>query len=125
MNEVHLIKVAEKVGASEAALLNVLNISAFSYGLIIRQGKVSAHLVMDGFKRLLALAADTDIEFEQAKTLSLNADRSLNEWPEQSRRIIKMSILMESVLITTILLGSFLPNAILSREHKHQNITYN
>ncbi|CAF1391711.1 unnamed protein product [Didymodactylos carnosus] len=64
MNEVHLIKVAEKVGASEAALLNVLNISAFSYGLIIRQ-------VMNGFKRLLTLAADTDIEFEQAKTVRL------------------------------------------------------
>jgi large subunit ribosomal protein LP0 len=111
INDVHLIKVGEKVGASEAALLNMLNISPFSYGLIIRQvydsgscfepaildikpadlrakfsqgiqrlaafslginypNQVSApHLVLGGFKRLLALAANTDIEFEQAKTL--------------------------------------------------------
>jgi len=106
-----LIKIGEKVGASEAALLNMLNISPFSYGLIIRQvydsgacfspsildikpedlrhkfqlgvqrlaafsmainypNQASApHLIMGGFKRLLALAAGTDIEFEQAKTL--------------------------------------------------------
>jgi len=111
INDVHLIKVGEKVGPSEATLLNMLNVSPFSYGLIIRQvydsgacfepsildikpadlrakfsqgvqrlaafslginypNQVSApHLVLGGFKRLLALAADTDVEFEQAKTL--------------------------------------------------------
>jgi len=111
INDVHLIKVGDKVGASEAALLNMLNISPFSYGLIIRQvydsgscfqpsildikpadlrakfsqgiqhlaafslginypNQASApHLILGGFKRLLALAADTDVEFEQAKTL--------------------------------------------------------
>ncbi|KAI1290174.1 60S acidic ribosomal protein P0 [Halotydeus destructor] len=37
INEIHLIKVDDKVGASEATLLNMLNISPFSYGLIIRQ----------------------------------------------------------------------------------------
>jgi len=111
INDVHLIKVGDKVGASEAALLNMLNISPFSYGLIIRQvydagscfepaildikpadlrekfaqgiqrlaafslginypNQASApHLILGGFKRLLALAADTDVEFEQAKPL--------------------------------------------------------
>ncbi|CAF2623159.1 unnamed protein product [Rotaria sp. Silwood2] len=111
INDVHLIKIGEKVGASEATLLNMLNISPFSYGLIIRQvydsgscfepaildikpadlrtkfsqgvqrlaafslginypNQASApHLILNGFKRLLALAADTDVEFEQAKTL--------------------------------------------------------
>ena len=111
INEVNLIKIGEKVGASEATLLNMLNISPFSYGLIIRQvydsgscfepaildikpadlrakfsqgiqrlaafslginypNQASApHLILNGFKRLLALAADTDVEFEQAKTL--------------------------------------------------------
>jgi len=111
INDVHLIKVGDKVGASEAALLNMLNISPFSYGLVIRQvydagscfepsvldikpadlrakfsqgiqrlaafslginypNQASApHLILGGFKRLLALAADTDVEFEQAKTL--------------------------------------------------------
>lgn len=37
LNEVSLIKEGEKVGASEATLLNMLNISPFSYGLIIQQ----------------------------------------------------------------------------------------
>ncbi|CAF1055621.1 unnamed protein product [Rotaria sp. Silwood1] len=111
INDVHLIKVGEKVGASEATLLNMLNISPFSYGLIIRQvydsgscfepsildikpadlrakfsqgiqrlaafslginipNQVSApHLILGGFKRLLALAAETDVNFEQANTL--------------------------------------------------------
>lgn len=37
INNVHLIKVDEKVGASEATLLNMLKISPFSYGLKILQ----------------------------------------------------------------------------------------
>jgi large subunit ribosomal protein LP0 len=111
INDVHLIKIGDKVGPSEATLLNMLNISPFSYGLIIRQvydagscfepsildikpadlrakfalgvqrlaafslginipNQASApHLILGGFKRLLALAADTDVDFEQAKTL--------------------------------------------------------
>lgn len=111
VNDVNLIKVGDKVGASEATLLNMLNISPFSYGLIIRQvydagscydpaildikpadlrakftqgvqrlaafslginypNQASApHLLLGGFKKLLALAAETDVEFEQAKTL--------------------------------------------------------
>lgn len=35
LNTVHLIKVDEKVGASEATLLNMLKIFPFSYGLVI------------------------------------------------------------------------------------------
>ena len=37
-NDVNLINTGDKVGASEATLLNMLNISPFSYGLIIQQG---------------------------------------------------------------------------------------
>lgn len=37
INEVHLIKPNDKVGASEAALLNMLEISPFTYGLSIVQ----------------------------------------------------------------------------------------
>jgi len=37
INRVHLIKIDEKVGASEATLLNMLKISPFSYGLKILQ----------------------------------------------------------------------------------------
>jgi len=37
LSEVHIIKKGEKVGASEAALLNMLNIQPFSYGLIVQQ----------------------------------------------------------------------------------------
>jgi len=35
INDIHLIKAGDRVGASEATLLNMLNISPFSYGLII------------------------------------------------------------------------------------------
>jgi len=37
INDIALIKKSEKVGASEAALLNMLNISPFHYGLIVKQ----------------------------------------------------------------------------------------
>jgi len=37
LNDVHLIKIGEKVGASESALLNMLNIQPFSYGLVVQQ----------------------------------------------------------------------------------------
>jgi len=37
LNEIHLIKKDDRVGASEATLLNMLNISPFSYGLVIQQ----------------------------------------------------------------------------------------
>ncbi|KAG0275068.1 ribosomal protein P0 (A0) (L10E) [Linnemannia exigua] len=37
INDVHLIKVGVRVGASEAALLNMLNISPFTYGLTVVQ----------------------------------------------------------------------------------------
>ena len=39
-SEVHLIKKDEKVGASEATLLQMLKIFPFSYGLQIQQGKL-------------------------------------------------------------------------------------
>jgi len=111
LNEVHLIKVGEKVGASEAALLNMLGIQPFSYGLSVQQvydngaiyspsvldittedllarfreglanvaafslgigypNKASApHMVVNGFKNLLAVAAETDVTFTQAEKL--------------------------------------------------------
>lgn len=37
INDVHLVKAGNKVGASEAALLNMLNISPFTYGLTVVQ----------------------------------------------------------------------------------------
>jgi len=111
LNDVKLIKIGDKVGASEATLLNMLNISPFTYGLQIEMvydsgtvfelsilsitdddirarfmegvANVSSvslaigyptlvsvpHSIINGFKNLLSLAAVTDIEFEQAKTL--------------------------------------------------------
>ena len=35
INDIHLIKAGDKVGASEAALLNMLNVSPFTYGLSV------------------------------------------------------------------------------------------
>jgi len=51
LNPVNLIKAGEKVGASEATLLNMLNISPFTYGLILLMvydnGSVFEPLVLD------------------------------------------------------------------------------
>jgi len=111
LNEVHLIKEGDKVGASEATLLNMLKISPFSYGLIIQQvydsGTIfsptvlditdedlrvkfmqgvtniasvclaigyptvasAPHLIVNGFKNLLAVAAVTDITFKEAEQM--------------------------------------------------------
>lgn len=108
LNEIHLIKKDDKVGASEATLLNMLNISPFTYGLVIRQvydsgtvfdpeilditpedlrarflqgvRNVAAvslsigyptlasvpHSIVNGLKNLIAVALETDIDFEAA-----------------------------------------------------------
>jgi len=108
LNDVKLFSTGDKVGASEASLLNMLNISPFSYGLLIRQvydsGSVfepmildikdedlrdkflvgvrnvaalslnigyptmasAPHSIVNGFKKLLAIAVETDIDFEEA-----------------------------------------------------------
>jgi len=108
LNEVSLIKEGEKVGSSESTLLNMLNISPFTYGLLIEQvydsgtifspailditdddiiarfmmgvrniaalslqiGYPTAasvpHSIVNGFKKLLAVAVATDIDFEEA-----------------------------------------------------------
>jgi len=107
-NEIHLIKKDDKVGASEATLLNMLNISPFTYGLVINQvydsGTVfdpevlditpedlrakfllgvrnvaavslaigyptaasAPHSIVNGLKNLIAVALETDIDFEAA-----------------------------------------------------------
>lgn len=51
INDVHILKPGDKVGASEATLLNMLNISPFSYGLIVEQvydsGTIFAPSILD------------------------------------------------------------------------------
>jgi len=111
LNDVHLIKKGEKVGASEAALLNMLGRMPFSYGLIVEQvydsGMIFSPAVLDmtpddlrarflqgvrnvaavsiaaryptmasvphsianALQNLLALAATTDVNFKEAKTM--------------------------------------------------------
>ncbi|KAL1458984.1 hypothetical protein WDU94_011003, partial [Cyamophila willieti] len=111
INDVHILKEGDKVGPSEATLLNMLNISPFSYGLIIKMVYDSGtifepkildirpedlrvkflegvatlasvclsigyptvasvpHSIVNGFKNLLAVAAATEVDFEQAKTV--------------------------------------------------------
>jgi len=119
LNDVHLIKKGGKVGASEATLLNMLNVSPFSYGLIVKQvyeegatygpevldislndlrtrfltgvRNVAAvslaigyptlasvpHSVVNGLKKLIAVAAATDITFPAAeRTKAYLADPS-------------------------------------------------
>lgn len=111
INDVPILRPGDKVGASEATLLNMLNISPFSYGLLIEQvydsGSIfspeildikpedlrakfqagvanlaavclqvgyptiasAPHSIANGFKNLLALAATTDVDFKEAKTI--------------------------------------------------------
>jgi len=111
INDVHILKEGERVGASEATLLNMLNISPFSYGLQVEQvydsgtifepkildikpedlqarfmagvANVAAvslavgyptvasvpHSIVNGFKKLLAVAAVTDVSFKEAETV--------------------------------------------------------
>jgi len=111
INEVHLITAGDKVGMSEATLLNMLNISPFSYGLVVNQvydngaifspkvlditdedikakfmagvANIAAvslaigyptsasvpHSVVNGFKNLLAIAAETEVTFAEAEKM--------------------------------------------------------
>lgn len=48
----------------------IQRLAAFSLGINYPNQASAPHLILGGFKRLLALAANTDIEFEQAKTVS-------------------------------------------------------
>jgi len=117
--DVNLLKPGDKVGASEAALLNMLKISPFTYGLSVEQcfdeGSVfepavldiseddirarfmsgvnniaavslnigyptvasAPHSIANGLKKLIAVAAATEITFEAAeKTKAFLADPS-------------------------------------------------
>jgi len=117
--DVHLLKPGDKVGASEAALLNMLKISPFTYGLSVEQcfdeGSVfepavldiseedirarfmsgvnniaavslnigyptvasAPHSIANGLKKLIAVAAATEITFAAAeKTKAFLADPS-------------------------------------------------
>jgi large subunit ribosomal protein LP0 len=51
VNDVHLVHKSAKVGASEATLLNMLNISPFTYGMVVQQvydsGNVFAPSILD------------------------------------------------------------------------------
>merc|ERR1712088_598990 len=76
VQDVNLIKEGDKVGMSEATLLNMLGISPFTYGLVIRHvydsGTIFAsapHSIVNGLKKCLALAAVTDITFKEAEKL--------------------------------------------------------
>lgn len=111
VNDVHILKEGDKVGPSEATLLNMLNISPFSYGLQVQMvydsGSIfepkildikpedlrarfmagvrnvaavsieigyptvasAPHSIINGFKKLLAVAAVTDITFKEAETV--------------------------------------------------------
>ncbi|CAG0922017.1 unnamed protein product [Notodromas monacha] len=111
INDVNLIKEGDRVGASEATLLNMLNVSPFTFGLVIEQVYDSGtvfepailditsddlrkrfiagcmniagvcldigyptvasvpHSIINGFKNLLAVAAETEVTFKQAETV--------------------------------------------------------
>lgn len=76
LNEIHLIHKGDKVGASEATLLNMLNVSPFSYGLIIRQiyddGTVFSPDVLDITPEVLAERFQEGIKNIAALSLAIN-----------------------------------------------------
>lgn len=111
LNDVPLIAVGEKVGLSEARLLNMLDISPFFYGLVVNKvmqgtsvfdsavlditketlmvsfnegarnvavlslgteyptAAAAPHLLMAGYKKVLAIAIETDYTFPEAETI--------------------------------------------------------
>lgn len=111
ISNVHLLKPGDKVGASDATLLNMLKISPFTYGLellqVYDQGSCfspavlditdddirkkfidgvrnvasvslaigyptvasAPHSIINGFKNLLAIAAETEITFPEAEKM--------------------------------------------------------
>lgn len=76
LNEIHLIKVGDKVGASEATLLNMLNVSPFSYGLVINQifddGTIFSPEVLDITPDVLAEKFKEGIKNIAALSLAIN-----------------------------------------------------
>lgn len=76
LNEIHLIKVGDKVGASEATLLNMLGVSPFSYGLVIKQifddGTVFSPDVLDITPEVLAEKFKEGIKNIASISLAIN-----------------------------------------------------
>jgi len=68
LNDVHLIKKGDKVGASEATLLNMLNVSPFSYGLVL------IHVFEDG---ALYDASVLEIDLNELRTRFLSGVRNV------------------------------------------------
>lgn len=76
LNEMHLIHKGDKVGASEATLLNMLNVSPFSYGLVIRQiyddGTVFSPDVLDITPEVIAEKIQVGVRNIAALSLAIN-----------------------------------------------------
>jgi large subunit ribosomal protein LP0 len=75
VNEVHLVKVGTKVGPSEATLLNMLNISPFTYGMTVTQiydnGTVFPSHILDVEESTLLDMFMTGVKRVAALSLSL------------------------------------------------------
>lgn len=76
LNDVPLIQVGDKVGASEATLLNMLGVSPFSYGLVINQifdnGTTFGPEVLDITPEVLAEKFKEGIKNIAALSLAIN-----------------------------------------------------
>lgn len=75
VNDVQLIKEGDKVGASEATLLNMLNISPFTYGLVVQQvydqGTVFSPKVLDITEEDIILSFKDGLSNVAAVSLSI------------------------------------------------------
>lgn len=80
LNEIHLIHKGDKVGASEATLLNMLGVSPFSYGLVIKQifdnGTTFGPEVLDITPEVIAEKFKEGIKNIAALSLAINYPNS-------------------------------------------------
>jgi len=76
VSDVHLVKAGSKVGASEATLLNMLNISPFTYGMTVVQiyddGAVFPSNILDIEESMLLEAFMTGVKTVAAISLAIN-----------------------------------------------------
>lgn len=76
LNEIHLIKKGDKVGASEATLLNMLGISPFSYGLVVKsifdEGTIFGPEVLDITNEIIASKLKLGIQNIASLSLAIN-----------------------------------------------------
>jgi hypothetical protein len=127
VNEVHLVHKAAKVGASEATLLNMLNISPFTYGMVVQQvfdsGNVFAPSILDieessllgyftaaiqnvasvslatGYPTIVSISHSLVNSYKNLLAVSVETDYDF----EGSEKVILLSLLFRRILLSLMM----------------------